>query len=261
MDLIDKSLKEATNFFHNFFATEKIVYRDGFLQKLDARFKIPGMLVLLILPLSTFDPLKLSPMFFLIAFFILSSKIEPKLFLSRVWLFPLFSFIVVLPKAFFFEGWGIGFSESGLIYALIFSMRVFIAVSILSLVILTTPFSEIISTLRFFRVPESFISVLVLTYRYITLTFSEMLRILLARESRRVKRLSFSEVWKNGGNALGVLFIRILERSERVYLSSLSRGGFRHKPYTFPLKFRPIEAFFITFVSGFVWWFIWEVHV
>ncbi len=255
MDLIEKSLKEATNFFHNFFTTEKTVYRDGFLQKLDARFKISGMMILLILPLTTFDPLKLSPMVLMIAFLVLSSKIEPKLFLSRVWLFPLFSFIVVLPKAFFI-GNEIGLSESGLIYVLAFSMRVFIATSILSLVILTTPFSEIISTLRFFRVPESFISILVLTYRYITLTFSEMLRILLARESRRVKRLSFSEVWKNGGNALGVFFIRILERSERVYLSSLSRGGFRHRPYTFPLKFRPIEAFFIIFVSGFVWWFI-----
>ncbi len=256
MELIEKSLKEATSFFHNFFTTEKTVYKDGFLQRLDARFKIPGMIVLLVLSLTTFDPLKLLPMFLLITFFVLSSRIEIRLFLSRVWLFPLFSFVVVLPKAFFIENWVIGLSESGSIYVLAFSMRVLIAASMLSLIILTTPFSDIISTLRFFRVPESFISVLVLTYRYITLTFSEMLRILLARESRRVKRLSFSEVWKNGGNALGVFFIRILERSERVYLSSISRGGFKNRPYTFPLKFRFIEAFFIIFVSGFIWWFI-----
>jgi len=253
MELIERTLKEATNFFQNFFATERTVYRRGFLQKLDARLKLPGMLILLILPLSTFDPFKLSPMLFFILFLVLSSRIEFKLFISRIWLFTLFSFVVVLPRAFSPE---LTISEPGLIYAVTFSLRVFIATSLLSLIILTTPFSEIISVLRFFKLPESFISVLVITYRYITLTFSEMLRVLLARESRRVKGQSFSEIWRSGGSALGVFFIRIYERSERVYLSSISRGGFRQRPYTFPMKFGPIEAFFITFVSAIVWWYI-----
>ena len=253
MDLIEKTLKEATNFFQNFFTTERTVYKRGFLQRLDARLKLPGMLILLILPLSTFDPFKLAPMLFFIFFLVFASKIEFKLFLSRIWLFPLFSFLVVLPRAFSFD---LTISQLGLIYALVFSFRVFLAVSILSLIILTTPFSEIISTLRFFRVPESFVSVLVITYRYITLTFAEMLRVMLARESRRIKRLSFKEIWKNGGSALGVFFIRIYERSERVYLSSISRGGFKQRPYIFPMKFGLIEAFFITFVSAFVWWYI-----
>jgi cobalt/nickel transport system permease protein len=250
--MIEKTLREATKFFQNFFVTERTVARKGFLQGIDPRIKIPGLLSLIILPLTTFDLTKLVPMFLLIFFLVFSSKIELKIFISRIWLFPLFSLLIVLPKA--FNSFTI--SQAGLIYAIAFSIRVLIAISILSLIILTTSFSEIISALRFYRIPESFLSVLVITYRYITLTFSEMLRILLARESRRIKKSSMLEVWRNGGKALGAFFIRIYERSERLHLSSISRGGFRQRPYATPLKFGLMEAFFITMVSAFVWWFV-----
>jgi cobalt/nickel transport system permease protein len=248
--MIEKTLKEASSFFHNFFITERTVTRRGFLQGIDPRIKIPGLLLLIILLLTTFDLVKLASALFLILFLVFSSKIELRLFISRIWLFPFFSFLIVLPTVF------TGFTVSQLIYTIIFSVRVLIAISILSLIILTTPFSGIISTLRFYRIPESFLSVLVITYRYITLTFSEMLRILLARESRRIKKSKMLEVWKSGGSTLGSFFIRIYERSERLYLSSISRGGFRQRPYATPLKFGPMEAFFIAMISALVWWFI-----
>jgi cobalt/nickel transport system permease protein len=134
---------------------------------------------------------------------------------------------------------------------------VFIAVSFLSLLILTTQFSEIISALRFFKIPESIISILVLTYRYIHLTFSELFRILVARESRRVRKMKISEIWNGGGASLGVFFIRVLERAERIYLSSIARGGQNYRPYVFPLRFRSTEAFFTSMVlANIIWWLI-----
>jgi cobalt/nickel transport system permease protein len=251
IEVIEQSAKTASQFFQNFLTTEKTVFKNGLLQKLDARIKIPFMFSLIILSITTFDYIKLSVLLAFLIFLTLTSKINPKILLSRIWLFTLFTFVIVSPKI--FEGWAV--SHEGLIYALTFTLRVAISLSSVSLIILTTSFSDIISTLRFFKVPDSFLSILILTYRYIHLTFSELFRIIVARESRRIKKQKLSELWTSGGNSLGLFFIRVFERSERIYLSSLARGNY-YRAYSKPIRFSITEAFFITTFCLLIWWFI-----
>lgn len=250
IEVIERTAKEASHFFQNFLTSERTVYQKGFLQGVDSRVKIPSFFILIVLAVSTFNLTKLFPLLIFLLFLAFISKISLKLLVSRVWLFTLFTFIIVTPKIFYPF-----FTMDGLIYALTFTLRVLIAITSVSLIILSTPFSDMVSTLRAYRLPSSMITILVLTYRYIHLTFSELFRILLARESRRISKMSFSETWKSGGNTLGLFFIRVLERSERVYLSSLARGG-GYRAYSKPFRFSLSEGFFTTSVILFIWWFI-----
>ncbi|AGK61844.1 cobalt ABC transporter, permease protein CbiQ [Archaeoglobus sulfaticallidus PM70-1] len=250
IELIEKTAKEASAFFNNFFSSERTVYKNGFLQRVDPRIKIAGIFLLIVLTTTTFDVDKLLAVFFVVVLFLILSKIEVMLFLKRVWLFPLFSFIIVMPHMFGYSG----INWDGFVYAAVFTFRVLIAVALLSLLILTTPFSDIVSAFRSYRLPETFVSIIVVTYRYIHLTFSELFRIILARESRRFRKMGFSEIWRNGGNAMGVFFIRVFERSERLHLASMARGGYRYKPYVKPYKLGSIEGFFILVISIALWW-------
>jgi len=223
---VEKSIKEFSEFFQNFFVVE--VIGDGFLQRVDARLKIFGLVLLVLATVSTFDFRKLAVLAGILVLLVVTSRIPLRVYLARIWFIPTFSFFVTLPHGF----WGehaviqMGFVSltDGVYYILTFSFRVFLAVSFLSLILLTTNFSDIIGALRFYRIPESFISILAITYRYIHFFFLELYRILVAWESRRLRDFNAKDVWKHGGRMLGAFFIRAYEKGERVYMASVARG-------------------------------------
>lgn len=214
MELIEKTAKEASTFFQNFFNYE--VVGDGLLQKIDPRIKMPGLISLVVASVSTFSSEKLILLLSSLVILLAVSRIPLRIYVSRIWMIPLFSFVIVLPHTFM--------ASVGYEYALLFTFRVFLAVSFLTLIMLTTRFSDVLYVLRFYKVPDVFVTVLSTTYRYIHLMFCELYRMLLARESRRIREQSSREIWKHGGKMLGFFFIRAYERAERVHLASIARG-------------------------------------
>jgi cobalt/nickel transport system permease protein len=243
IEVIDKSIKTATEYFHNFFSQE--YFRFGFLQSVDPRVKFICLVILLIAGIITFEIPKILAIAFSAVVLARLSNIDFRTLISRVWLFTTFSFLIVLPLAIF---------EGKIVYTFAFTLRVFTAITLLQLLVLTTPFNEILLTLRFFRIPETFVFTLGLTYRYIHLMFSELLRILIARESRRLKKMNFREIWKNGGKVLGSFFIRVFEKGEKVHLAMTLRGD-KIKCYSHPLKIDKSEILFIIYVLVVLtWW-------
>ena len=87
----------------------------------------------------------------------------------------------------------------------------------------TTPFVDILQELRRLRLPWVILSTLALMYRYLPV---------LAEESRRMQRARASRtfsarrhiVWSNLTTIIGQLFIRSVERAERIYLAMCARG-------------------------------------
>jgi cobalt/nickel transport system permease protein len=144
----------------------------------------------------------------------LASKIPLRVYTGRIWMIPVFSVIVLSPYIFL----------GNISYILLFTFRVFLAVSFLTLFMISTRFGDVINTMRFYRIPDMLVMPITLTYRYIHLMFSELYRTLLARESRRIGSGNISEIWKNGGKAVGTFFIRAYEKAERVHLASIARG-------------------------------------
>ncbi len=240
-ELLERSIKEASTYFQNFFIHE--YSEEGALHKVDARIKILGTLLLIVLSVSTFDVEK-------VVFVILSlvavawiSKISLKIILSRIWLFSLFTFIVVLPL-----------SVNDPEYGIVFTLRVVSALIAIQILIITTPFNEVVYALRSFKLPELFTSALWLAYRYVLLMFTELIGILMARESRRVAKTGHFEVMKKGGQALGLFFVRSFERAERVQLAMAARGD-KIVPYRGRLK--NLDGFYLAILLTItIWWVI-----
>jgi cobalt/nickel transport system permease protein len=85
----------------------------------------------------------------------------------------------------------------------------------------TTPFAELLGTLRRLRLPALLITVLALMYRYLFVLIDEAERMQRARRSRTFSRL---RSWPSLASLVGLLFVRSTERAERIYAAMCARG-------------------------------------
>jgi cobalt/nickel transport system permease protein len=97
--------------------------------------------------------------------------------------------------------------------------------SVITMLILTwtTPFQEILHELRRLRFPAVMATTLALMYRYGPVLAEESARMQRARASRtfsQQRRLA----WENLSMIIGQLFIRSIDRAERIYLAMCARG-------------------------------------
>jgi cobalt/nickel transport system permease protein len=121
------------------------------------------------------------------------------------------------------------------------------------MLVMTTPFNEIVFALRSFRVPEIFVLALWLGYRYTLLMFRELVGILIARESRRVAKTSHLEVLRMGGQALGLFFVRSIERGERVQLAMLARGD---RVVRYRGKLKHLDTLYMAMLTAITFWWV-----
>src|SRR5436305_5311536 len=131
-----------------------------------------------------------------------ASQLPFDFFVKRVWLgIPLFAGIVIVPSIFLapgpmlFEipGLHIGPTLPGLSMALVFIARVGVSVSLAVLLVMTTPWADVLKSLQALGVPQVFILLLSMTYRYIFLFLRSMHGLFEARNSRMVGRTSGGE--------------------------------------------------------------------
>ncbi len=103
--------------------------------------------------------------------------------------------------------------------------------SVMAATILTasTEPDHILRALRWFKVPPIFVSTISFMWRYIFVIGEEAQRLMTAREARSARPMGKTGGglrWRAGvaGNMVGSLFLRTLNRSERVYVAMLARG-------------------------------------
>jgi cobalt/nickel transport system permease protein len=110
-------------------------------------------------------------------------------------------------------------------------LKSWISLQIVILLVATSPFFQIQKAFRFLKAPELLVSVIGLMWRYLFVISDEAMRMIHARDSRSsrlpgAKHSGGSLLWRarvTGGMA-GSLFLRSIERSERVYAAMLARG-------------------------------------
>jgi cobalt/nickel transport system permease protein len=137
---------------------------------------------------------------------------------------PLFSF----PVADFV----LSISREGVIRFFSLGIKSWLSVMAAILLTSTTSFSELLLALRSLKIPPLLVAVFSLMWRYLLLMVEEVDRLTRARTSRSGKdpashaRAGGSLVWRSRvtGSMAGNMFIRSLERSERVYQAMLARG-------------------------------------
>ena len=124
-------------------------------------------------------------------------------------------------------GWTI--TAHGLERFLSLILRSWIAIQAAILLVAATPFPDVLWALGALRVPRLLVATIGFMYRYFFVLADETARMLRARAARsgRVEgRRKPSPLWQGGvaGAMVGSLFLRALERSERVHAAMLARG-------------------------------------
>lgn len=132
---------------------------------------------------------------------------------------------------------GLTISEPGLVRFISVALKSWISVQMAVLLASTTPFPDILLAMRALRLPRLLVAIIGLMWRYLFVMVDEAMRLMRARQSRSgVSALSFAGassarpggtlLWRARvtGSMAGSLFIRSLERSDRIYNAMLSRG-------------------------------------
>lgn len=108
--------------------------------------------------------------------------------------------------------------------------RSWISVQAAILLSTTTEFADLIHALRHLKIPGVLVSIISFMYRYLFVLIEEARRLLRARSSRSARipgvKKGGSLFWniKTVGSMVGQLFLRSIERSERIYQAMQSRG-------------------------------------
>ena len=93
------------------------------------------------------------------------------------------------------------------------------------LLLLTTGWDNILLALRKFRLPDTFVSLLGISYRYIHLLLRNLLEIMEARKSRIFTRLPFKRNVAIFAQSSAYLFLKTMHLAENVTMAIESRGG------------------------------------
>lgn len=124
-----------------------------------------------------------------------------------------------------------------------------LTISAALLLIATTSFPGICRGLRRLGVPALFVSQLLFLYRYLFVLMEEAVRVVRARDMRSFGRRGTGV--RVFVRIVGTLFLRTVERAERIYGAMLARGFRGDVPSMRREKLRPSDAVFVLASGGF----------
>jgi cobalt/nickel transport system permease protein len=109
--------------------------------------------------------------------------------------------------------------------AVVFGILIKNSLALLAILTLTsvTPFARLLVALAQLRTPPVLVATLHFMYRYVHVLTEELDRMVLARRSRSFRRSGRLD-WGILTGLIGVLFLRAMERGERVHAAMISRG-------------------------------------
>lgn len=222
--------------YYNVGYLDRLSYRDTFVHRLDPRIKLITTLLFLftVVSFSKYEVAALLPFLLFPAMLLTVGEIPPGFILKKVAIVSPFAVFIgifnplldnaqvtVLPELTLSAGW--------LSFASIL-LKFFLTVSTALLLIATTSFPTICHAFRRLGLPAIFVSQLLFLYRYIFVLGEEVMRIVRARDMRSFGRRGTE--MKIFVRIAGVLFLRTLERAERIYCAMLARGYAGDMPET-----------------------------
>jgi len=231
-DFLTKNIAGFTRVLESVISTEDISRATGLLQSLDPRVKLVSFL-LFIVTVSLLHSLPVLGVILALIFLMsLASKISSSFFLKRILIFvPIFTLVIAIPALFLTPGQPLVnlagkaiITQQGALSASFLLLRVTDSLSLGVLLILTTPWSNILVALRWVRVPSIIVDILGMTYRYMFLLLHSANSMFMARRSRVIGSFSGSENRRWLGRALATTMAKSQRLSEDVYLAMLSRG-------------------------------------
>lgn len=251
-DPIGRSAGTLTDRARALLRDERVATRQGWLQAVHPVVKLLGVLALLVLTATFATPGPPATVLALTVVLAALSRVPLSVHGLRTAVPTAIAVLIVAPQAVLTSGPTLlgPVSVPGAAYVATFGFRVGASVSLLGLVLSTTRFTSLLSALRTLRVPQTAVTLLSITYRYLLVVFEELSRLVLARRSRRIRPASFTDSWREAGSLLGTFFLRALDRGERVGRAARSRGGTTGRAYVRNQPIGPADAAFAFVVFG-----------
>lgn len=245
-------------------AADDLSRKPGFLQGLDPRAKCASFLLLLVTAGLLHNLTLLGAVFAIVLVMVFFSRLSLSFFLKRVLLFVPFTAVIAIPALFITPGtplWHIGphayITQQGLLTAAYLCVRVTVSISLGVLLILTTRWPDLLSALRWFRLPALIVSIVGMTYRYIFLFLHTANNMFLARRSRTIARFSGGANRRWVAQAITTTLTKSQHLSEEVYLAMLSRGYAGEVVTLDDLRARPRDFFCMTIAIIIVFILLW----
>lgn len=120
-------------------------------------------------------------------------------------------------------------TAAGLEFFLSVLVKSWMSVTAAVILTATTPPMRLLEALRALRLPAILVAIVMLMYRYLFVLADQAERMMRARASRSAgvgRGAGGTIAWraKSAGGMAGSLFVRTLDRSERIYMAMLARG-------------------------------------
>lgn len=220
----------------------------GLFQNLDARLKVMFLVFFVVIVSLKRDIVPEVMITLFMALMVALSRIDFVRFYSKIMgLTFFFGFLVVFPAAFnvitpgevilpvatlprAYDFWiyhiprEIGLTRQGIEGVVMLCLRVMNSLTISLLVIHTTPFHKIIKALKVFRVPDTFLLIITLSYKYIFVFAKTVENMYLARKSRLVGMVKNDEARMWIAGRIVFMFRKTMARYEEVYSAMVARG-------------------------------------
>jgi cobalt/nickel transport system permease protein len=216
------------NEYFNLGVLDALSYKDTPVHRLDPRTKVISTLAFIITVVSfpKYEVIRLIPFFIFPAVIFSLGDIPARFILKKVLFASIFAVLIglfnpVLDTRTMYHVFTIPVS-GGWVSFLSILLKFFLTMSAVLLLISTTSFPGVSHALRKLGIPEVFISQLLFLYRYLFVLMEEAMRMVRARDLR-----SFGTKGQGARtfvSLFGTLFIRTMERAERVYSAMLCRG-------------------------------------
>jgi cobalt/nickel transport system permease protein len=231
--VVERSLATFVDALQHSFEAEELAKKNGLLQRLDPRVKLMAIAPLVLIAVLARQLAVIVALFALAVALALLSKVPLGMLLKRVWIGALaFTGLISVPALFLTPGrpiyslpvlgWTI--TAQGLRAAIYLVMRAETASTLSVLLVLCTPWNNLLKALRVLRLPTVLVVILGMTYRYIFLLLRTAHDMFESRKSRMVGRLDGRELRRMAGASAGVLLSKTLQLSEDVHLAMRSRG-------------------------------------
>lgn len=237
---------------------DKYSSRDSLIHRLDPRIKLVLSLCFLVLLASTNQLERFALFGGLVLVLVVISRVPLEFYFKKLLMITPFtvviSFFIFLSHR--LEHPGEPASTVFIIISLLV-IKVYLSILVITLLISTTRFNDLLWGLRKYRLPLLVTTLSKLVYTYIFLLVDELHRTLRAYHSRTpVLRYSRFKLY---GNITAGIFLRSLERSDLIYKAMVSRGFNGEFPegnihHIKPMDFAAVLLFLAMVISTSVLW-------
>ena len=245
---LERGIDHLAGVIRNGYVQWELSSRVGFFQRIDARVKVLFLLFFIFIVSLKREVLpETCLLIFVFALTLLSRLSILKVYRRVLFLGFLFGFLIALPSAFNvitkgeivlsvvrlprpYHFWiyhvpaEIGLTREGIYGVAMLTLRVINSLSLSFLVLYTTPFHEIVRALKVLKVPDSFLIIITLCYKYIFIFSKTVEDMHLAKKSRIVRELSHREAREWISGRIAFIFRKTRLRCEEVFKAMIGRG-------------------------------------